>query len=205
VRPEAGMPPFNGVLGQMIVSFLPPGGFTATNGFSNWKEMGTWYWNLEAGRITASADIKQKVAALTTSASTTPEKMKALAQFVQHDIRYVAIEVGIGGWQPHPAADIFVHRYGDCKDKTNLMRSMLHEIGVDSYRVAINTQRGSIRPETPAHRGFDHEITAIKLPPTIADPSLMATIDVPKLGRILFFDPTDQLTPFGQINGPLQA
>jgi hypothetical protein len=205
VRKETEMPPLKGVMGQMVVSFLPPGGFSANNGFSNWKEMGTWYWNLEAGRIAASADIKQKVAALTTSASTTLEKMKALAQFVQHDIRYVAIEVGIGGWQPHPAADIFVHRYGDCKDKTNLMRSMLHEIGVDSYRVAINTQRGSIRPETPAHRGFDHEITAIKLPPGMVDPSLVATIEYPKLGKILFFDPTDELTPLGQIGGPLQA
>jgi len=27
----------------------------------------------------------------------------------------------------------------------------------------------------------------------------------PKLGTILFFDPTDELTPFGQIRGPLQA
>src|SRR2546429_3217440 len=27
----------------------------------------------------------------------------------------------------------------------------------------------------------------------------------PKLGRLLFFDPTDELTPFGQLNGALQA
>src|SRR5260370_40123641 len=27
----------------------------------------------------------------------------------------------------------------------------------------------------------------------------------PKLGKILFFDPTDELTPFGQLNGALQA
>ena len=51
--------------------------------------------------------------------------MKALAQFVQHDVRYVAIELGIGGWQPHSASDIFAHRYGDCKDKATLLSSML--------------------------------------------------------------------------------
>src|SRR5215469_2315990 len=142
VRKETDMPPFRGVLGQMVVSFLPPGGFSATNGFSNWKQMGTWFWNLESGRLAASPEIKQKVTALTTSAPATLDKMKALAQFVQQDIRYVAIELGIGGWQPHPATDVFAHRYGDCKDKTTLMKSMLHEIGVESYRVAINTERG---------------------------------------------------------------
>ena len=205
IRGERDMPPMEGVLGQLVVSFLPPGGFSATNGFSNWKQMGIWYWNLESGRIDPSPAIKEKAAALTASAATPMEKMKALAQFVQHDIRYVAIELGVGGWQPHPAPDVFQHRYGDCKDKATLMRSMLSAIGVDSYRVDINTERGSIRPETPAHRGFNHAITAIKLPAAVTDPSLVAIIEDPKLGRLLFFDPTDSLTPFGQIRGELQA
>jgi hypothetical protein len=43
------------------------------------------------------------------------------------------------------------------------------------------------------------------LPDTVKDPSLLAVIERPKEGRILFFDPTNQLTPFGQISGELQA
>jgi hypothetical protein len=205
IRPEPDMPPVAGVRGQMIVSFFPPGGSSLRNGFSNWREMGTWYWNLESGRIGASPQIQQKVIELATSKSTVLAKMSTIADFVQHDIRYVAIELGIGGWQPHPAPDVFSHRYGDCKDKATLMRSMLHEIGVESYQVAINTERGSITPQTPAYRGFDHQITAIRLPDGLADPSLIATVQHPKLGKLLFFDPTDDMTPFGQIRGPLQA
>jgi hypothetical protein len=204
LRKEHEMPPLHGVMGRMIVSFFPPGG-PAGRGFSNWKEMGIWYSNLESGRLDASAEIKQKVNALTGSSTSTLEKMKAIAQFVQKDIRYVAIELGIGGWQPHPAADVFVHRYGDCKDKAGLMRSMLHEIGVESYHVAINTSRGSIVPETPAHRGFNHAIIAVKIPDGIPSPSLLAVVQHPTLGKLLFFDPTDELTPFGQISGNLQA
>ena len=68
--------------------------------------------------------------------------MRALAKFVQGDIRYVAIELGIGGLQPHQASDIYSHRYGDCKDKATLMSSMLREIGVESYYLDVNTQRG---------------------------------------------------------------
>jgi hypothetical protein len=132
--------------------------------------------------------------------------MMGIAQFVQHDIRYVAIELGIGGFQPHPATDVFLHRYGDCKDKATLMASMLHEIGVDSYFVVINSERGSVTPEMPAHLGgFDHMILAIKLPDGLTGPSLVATLQHPRLGKLLIFDPTNELTPFGQIGGYLQA
>src|SRR6266567_6249885 len=131
IRKEADMPPIDGLAGQLIVSFFPPGGASAS-GFSSWQEMGNWYLNLTKGRRDASPEITQQVASLTTSARTPLEKMKALALFVQHDIRYVAIELGIGGWQPHAAPEIFIHRYGDCKDKATLLSSMLTQIGVES-------------------------------------------------------------------------
>jgi transglutaminase-like putative cysteine protease len=102
--------------------------------------------------------------------------MQSLANFVQRDIRYVAIELGIGGWQPHPAPAVFSHRYGDCKDKATLLRSMLREIGIDSYHVVIYTERGAVTPQTPAHHGFNHAIIAVKLPEGVSDPSLIATI-----------------------------
>jgi hypothetical protein len=39
----------------------------------------------------------------------------------------------------------------------------------------------------------------------VTDPSLVAVIQHPKLGRLLFFDPTDEVTPFGELHGSLQA
>jgi hypothetical protein len=206
IKHENNMPPWQGVAGQMIVSFFPSGGSAQNQGFQNWKQMGIWYQGLTSGRRDASPELKQKVASLTTSASTPLAKMKTLGDFAQRDIRYVAIELGIGGWQPHTAAEVFNHHYGDCKDKATLMGAMLHEIGIDSYYVVINSERGSVTPDTPAHMGgFDHAIIAIKLPEGATDSSLVATMTHPKLGKILFFDPTDELTPFGQLNGALQA
>jgi hypothetical protein len=205
IREEDDMPPVRGVAGQMIVTFFPPGG-AAADAFASWRDMGNWYQNLTSGRRDASAQIKEKVTALTASAATPLQKMRALAQFVQQDIRYVGIELGIGELQPHPAPDVFVHRYGDCKDKATLMSSMLREIGVDSFYVVINTERGSITPDKPPHvGGFNHVIIAIKLPEGVTDPSLVATMQHPKQGRLLFFDPTNEMTPFGQIGGYLQA
>jgi hypothetical protein len=204
IKREDDMPPWRGVAGEMLIALLPPNGAT-NRGFVSWSEMGTWYLNLTRGRRDASPEIKQKVAALTATAVTPLAKMQALAKFVQDDIRYVAIELGIGGQQPHPAVDTFSKRYGDCKDKATLLGSMLKEIGVDSYYVVINTERGAVSLSTPPNLGFNHVILAVQLPAGLTDPSLVAVWQHPKLGRILFFDPTDYLTSFGHLRGELQA
>ena len=204
VRPEEDMPPMRGLLGQMIVSFFPPGG-AGLKGFASWQQMGSWYLELTNGRRDASPEIKQKVTSLTSNIPDPVDKMRTLAKYIQDNIRYVAIELGIGGFQPHPAPEVFSHGYGDCKDKATLMSSMLHEIGVDSYYVVINAERGSVTSATPASGDdFNHVIVAIKLPQGVSDSSLTAVMQHPQLGKILFFDPTDELTPFGQISGNLQ-
>jgi hypothetical protein len=205
IKWEEDMPPWSAVAGQMLIALFPPAGAAQQKGFENWAELGTWYTGLLRGRQDSSPELKEKALALTASLPTPLEKMRALAKFMQHDIRYVAIQLGIGGWQPHAAQEVFTHKYGDCKDKATLMGSMLKEIGLDSYPVIINTDRGSVMPSMPAHKGsFNHVIIAIRLPDGINDSSLVATMQHPKLGRILFFDPTNELTPFGQLGGYLQ-
>lgn len=199
------MPPWQGLAGQMIVSFFPSGGTAQKKEFATWGDIGTWMGQLYSGQVAASDGIKQEVNSLIAGKSTTFQKMQAIALFVQRDIRYVAIELGIGGWQPHAAPEVFSHRYGDCKDKATLMRTMLREIGVESYQVVINSERGSVTRDTPAHSAFNHVILAIKLPDDMRDSSLVAVISHPKLGRVLFFDPTNEVMPFGQIGGYLQA
>ena len=188
----------------MIVSFFPAGGPSTANGFSNWREMGIWYWNLETGRFDASPEMKQKVTELTASITDPLTKMRALAKFAQHDIRYVAIELGIGGWQPHPAADIFNHRYGDCKDKATLMRSMLHEIGIESYQVAINTHAAPWAP-TPGPPGIQPPDSCGAVARWRYQPGVVGHRCTSETCRLLFFDPTNELTPFGNIFRALQA
>jgi hypothetical protein len=204
MRPEENMPPSSGVEGRMIVNLFPPGG-SASKGFSTWREMGSWYAGLTLGRRESSPEIKQKASELVSHSTTPLDKMRRISQFVQHDIRYVAIELGIGGYQPHAATDIFTHRYGDCKDKVTLMAAMLHEIGVDSFYVLINSERGSVTPEMPASSNFDHAILAIRIPDGVPEGTLGPLIQHSRWGKVLFFDPTDELTPFGQISGALQA
>lgn len=199
------MPPLEGLVGQMVVSFLPPSR-TPNAGFVHWEDMSRWENGLVTGRKEASPEIKQKVAELTANLTSPLSKMQKLAAYLQTDIRYVAIELGIGGWQPHAAPDVFSHRYGDCKDKATLLSAMLKEMGVDSYLVLVNTQRGAVTPAMPPMMfWFDHAILAVRLPENMDDSSLQSVMVDPKLGRLLIFDPTDEYTPFGHIRGELQG
>lgn len=203
IKLEDNMPPWRGIAGRLVVALIPPN--SQQQGWQSWREMGAWYQTLAKGRADSSQDIKQMVVTITQSTPSQLEKMRALASFVQKEIRYVAIELGIGGLQPHAAAEVFAHRYGDCKDKATLLKAMLKEIGVDSYYFVINTARGSITESTPANLGFNHMILAIQLPAGMEDASLLAVSTHPKLGRILFFDPTETLAPLGALDGELQA
>src|SRR5258707_9682921 len=120
IKNEVDMPPHRGVEGKMIVSFVPAGGAQGKT-FVSWRDMGLWYMDLTRGRRDTSPEMREKVAALTAKSPTPLAKMRALARFVQRDIRYVAIELGIGGHQPHPAGGVFVLRYGDFQKKKNLV------------------------------------------------------------------------------------
>lgn len=203
IRLEQDMPPLRAVAAHLAISLLPAGG--SADALGSWREVGLWYQQLTQGRRDASVEIKRRTAELTATASTPLDRLRVLAAFVQNNIRYVGIELGVGGYQPHPAAEVYTHAYGDCKDKVILLSSMLKEIGVDSYYVLVNAQRGAIDATTPAHLGFNHAILAIQLPAGVDAANLPGVQTHPTLGRLLFFDPTNMLTPLGRLDGRLQG
>jgi hypothetical protein len=198
VETEPDMPPWRAVAGRLALKYLPSDATQAPKATGSWHDVGLWYANLAAASRQPTPEIKQKVAELTAASSSPLEKIRTLTSFMQRQIRYVAVEIGIGGYQPHPAAEVFTHRYGDCKDKATLLSTMLHEIGVDSYYAFINDERGIVIPQFSIPH-FDHVILAIRLPQDTPTENLYAVIDHPKLGKLLFFDPTDPYTPLGYI------
>jgi hypothetical protein len=198
---ETYMPAWQSVAGHLFVAVSPP---DKVPQLSSWAGIGGWFEELAKERRVASDAIRSKVAELVAGKASNLEKMRALASFVQSDVRYVGIQLGIGGFQPHAAADIFLHRYGDCKDKATLLGVMLREIGISSVVSLVNTERLHVRLNTPPSLQFNHVILAIRLPRDLQDSSLLSAADLPD-GRLLFFDPTDELTPFGRIRGQLQG
>jgi hypothetical protein len=203
VEIEPSMPPWQAVAGRMKIKYFPRDPAMRAKTTGSWNDIGTWLSGLIVPRRTVTPEITAKVAELTAGIQDPLEKIKVLAEFAQRQIRYAAIEIGIGGQQPHPAGEVLAHKYGDCKDKATLLGAMLHVIGVDSYNVLINARRGVVSPGFPELH-FDHEIIAIRIPDSVSQTSLFATLNDPKLGRLLFFDPTNEYVPLGYLPYYLQ-
>jgi transglutaminase-like putative cysteine protease len=203
VEVEHDMPPREAVAGWMGLKYFPSDPALRSKANGSWRDMGLWYVGLTQSSRIASPQIKQKVSELTSGIPDTLGKIRALTDYMQRNIRYFAVEIGIGGYQPHPAVEVFAHQFGDCKDKATLLGSMLAEIGLESYYVIVDTDRGVVHPNYPS-LDFNHVILAIRLPDDINDPSLYAVLHDPKLGRLLIFDPTNERVPLGYLPWYLQ-
>src|SRR5262249_9201745 len=125
--------------------------------------------------------------------------IQAVGRFVQ-SLAYISIQTGLGrggGYRPHSAADVFGKLFGDCKDKTNLMRAMLKALGISAYPVAIYSGDPSyVHEEWASPQQFNHCIIAIKV---TSDTQSTVVLAHPTLGRLLIFDPTDENTPVGDL------
>jgi predicted transglutaminase-like cysteine proteinase len=190
------------IAARMSVNLIPPREQVAGKTHRTWDDVAGWYNTLTAGSALATPAMAAKAHELTAGKTSVFDKVAAIGAFTQHDIRYVAIEIGIGGYQPHHAADVFTNHYGDCKDKVTLMRAMLREAGVPSNYVLASTQRRTVEPSFASVGGFNHVVIAVPL--GAGAPTLPAVIDHPRLGKLLLFDPTDESTPIGSIPEYLQ-
>ena len=100
---------------------------------TDWDSFGKWYYSQLLTPVSAvTPEIAAEVKALNLSGSTA-EKVKMVYQYMQNKTRYVLIAMGIGGWQPMPAAEVSKKGYGDCKALTNYMRTLLSAAGIPSY------------------------------------------------------------------------
>ncbi len=197
------MAPSEGALSaRMTVHYAGPGLSEPQDG--TWQGIGEWYDGLAHDRLSPTPEIAAKAAELTAGKTDFYDKAEAIGEFVQQKIRYFVIEMGVGGYQPHAAGDIFRGRYGDCKDKATLLSAMLSSVGIHSTLLMVDTERGVIDPDAPSIIG-NHMIGAIEIPKGYDSPKLRSVVTAKTGKRYLIFDPTWEHTPFGQLEDNLQG
>ncbi|MGY6649466.1 DUF3857 domain-containing protein [Wenyingzhuangia sp. IMCC45574] len=97
-----------------------------------------------------------------TNARTTEHKIIQTIRFVQDEVRYLGFEDGISAYKPHSPQKIYSQRYGDCKDKSLLLVTLLKNIGVKAYPVLVNTDsKQTIINKLPSYNTFNHCIVQI--------------------------------------------
>ncbi len=170
---EEGMPHINDIAPRLRYSSI-----------ADWNDVYIWYKELAKGKYTPDAKIEEKVQQLTQNLVTEEAKIRAIYHFVAADIRYVGIELGQSAYQPSSAVEVFQVQYGDCKDKTTLLISMLDLVGIKGYPVLMSmAPYERIDTALPALNQFNHMIAAI---PTGSD-------------TYIWLDPTSATCSYGDL------
>ena len=171
---------------------------------NQWRAIGNWVTILEADRPAPSPEITTETESLIKGAPDFYTKLSRITDSIQKNIRYFIVMRGIGGLQANHAPDIYRNKYGDCKDKTTLLISMLQVAGIHAYYMPVDDRRGIVDPAFPSLLG-NHMITAIEVPPDVQDPRLLAIVRAKDGKRYLIFDPTNERIPVGNLPSYLQG
>ncbi len=143
-----------------------PGPAIRFSSFFGWNQVARWAAKTYRG-ATRADDRVRAVAERIAAEHTDPRaRLRAAARFVQDEVRYVGIEIDQGSHRPRPASAVIEHRFGDCKDKSVLLVSLLSVLGIDAVPALVSSYRGrALEQWVPSPYAFDHVIVRVALSP----------------------------------------
>lgn len=132
---------------------------------SDWNLFGQWIASLLVGRQELPATTVEKVKSLTGHLTNDRQKATVLYAYLQERMRYVSIQLGIGGFQPFAATDVDQWNYGDCKALTNYYLALLKVAGIDGiYTVTVSSdEMPRFYEKFPVNKYFNHVIAGVPL------------------------------------------
>jgi lipoprotein NlpI/transglutaminase-like putative cysteine protease len=150
--------------------------------FSSWGDVAAWANQL----FQVNQGLNDHITALTSKwreKKTDEERVSAALEFAQSEIRYFSISMGESSHRPTQPDVVLERRYGDCKDKTLLLLTFLHALGISSKPVLLEFgRRKGLETVLPSPQLFDHAI-------------VQATVG----GHVYYLDPT-RLGQHGRLN-----
>ena len=129
---------------------------------STWQNYGKWVYDLNKDVCTLSPQRAAEIKRMTDTIKTDKLKAKFLYEYMQKDMRYVSVDLGIGGYKPFDANFVDQKKYGDCKALANYMYALLKAVNIPSYWAVIRrgTNEYAANPDFPFNT-FNHEILCI--------------------------------------------
>ena len=122
-----------------------------------------WYSTLVDGIGNEANNLQPLVEELTQGKTDDLEKIKSIYYWVQDNIRYIAFENGIMGFQPENCQSVFSNKYGDCKGMANLTKEMLKIAGYDARLTWLGTRDIPYTYEIPSLMVDNHMICTVIL------------------------------------------
>lgn len=132
---------------------------------STWQGMGQWMDGLAADRQFINEELRQRLAQITKDCSTELERVTAIYSHLAEHTRYVSIQLGIGGYQPALAMEVYQAGFGDCKGLSNYMHSLLKEVGIESRLIVIGTHKEKLLEAFPSSSQLNHMVLEVFVHP----------------------------------------
>jgi lipoprotein NlpI len=127
--------------------------------YKSWDEVNQWASGLFAYNAPLSGELQQKVQEWQNRKLSQAELAVEVLRWVQQDIRYFGIEMGENSHLPATPDVTFSRKYGDCKDKSLLLTTMLRALGIEARpTLASLSMNRNVEKMLPSHAVFDHAI-----------------------------------------------
>lgn len=126
------------------------------------------------------------------------QRLQAALRSVQDDVRYFGVETGTSSHRPRPPQQVWLRRYGDCKDKTWLLVTLLKRLGIQAVPALVSTHRGrGIHGYAPSADVFDHVIVRATIAgkPVFVDPTMRLQGGLPERGDLSSYGYVLPITP----------
>lgn len=132
--------------------------------FTTWDEVVRWNLPLFEATRSLSPALKRQIDRWQNVDLTTEARFLLALRFVQDEVRYMGIELGPYSHRPNDPSTVFERRFGDCKDKSLLLSSILHELGIEAFPALVNTEaQNELARELPSPYAFDHCIVKARV------------------------------------------
>ncbi len=165
--------------------------------FKDWAEVAQWAEPLYRPPGTVAPPVQHEIDRIAKAHLATDERLVESLRFVQRNIRYLGIEVGAGSHAPTDPATVLARRFGDCKDKTLLLLTLLQGLGIEARAALVSTQsRQGVADQLASPGPFNHVLVRARIAGTDywVDPTLapqegkLSAISQPRLGLALVID-----------------
>ena len=154
---------------------------------STWNGYGKWAYSLTENRSELPSATVSAIKEMVKDIPDDRTKVKTLYQYLQNKTRYIAITLGIGGYQPMYAKDVDKFGYGDCKALSNYMMALLKVIDIESFYTVIGSDEVKIKYEDfPSDFQSNHII-----------------LTVPLKNDTIWLECTNQFIPFGYVGNSI--
>lgn len=127
----------------------------------DWNTISKWYSGLIKEQMQSDAELENFTKELIANKATDKDKIRAIYYFVAQQVRDVAVELGPHTHKPHLAYEVFKKRYGDCKDKTTLLLTMLKIAGIEGVPGLVPKVPDELDESAPTLRVFNHVIAVV--------------------------------------------